>query len=1133
MPKPLNNKNESSVKDNGPYISALTEQLDKLQKANEEIKAARKAALNLMEDAILSKEALRKSEEKYRTLFNSIDEAFAIVKIIFDNSHHPVDLQYLEVNPVFKHHTGVRAAKGKRLSEIISDVMPSWLQTYAQVLQTGEAIRIEHHVASIGKWFEVYVSRLGDDKENQVAVVFNNVTERKQREQHQAFLLRLSDALRTERGPEAVANRAIQMLFEALQVDRCYISEVFEQEGYSTVGPECLRPGVSPMSGVFRLADYPETMRQMTTQPLVIDDADNDPRFSDFQRKMLALVPQRALLVAPLRKGPHHVIWAMAVAMSMPRKWTDAERLLLEDVAERTWAAVERAKAEEALRQSEEKYRTLFNSIDEGFLIHEMVRDEADHTIDFRLMEVNPAFTRQTGLGTETVGKLASEFLPNLERFWVDTYDRVARTGIPERVENYNEATKRWYNVHVSRAGGHDRRVAVVFEDITERKRREQQQTYLLKLNDTLRSIADAVEIEEKVTALALGYFKADRCYYASIEGEDAIVLRDAKKEGLSSVAGRYPINSFAIFKKVVDEGVPFVVDDAHSTPILDEALREICQQLQVISFIDIPVIKNGKAVGIFCLVQSKPRKWTETEVQMVVDTAERTWAAVERAKAEETVQQSAARFRTLADAVPQIIWTNDAAGKADYFNQRWYAYSGLSYKQSQGLGWQAIVHPDDAAASVEKWKKALTTGEVFDAEYRLRGHDGQYRWFIGRNVPLKDVAGKVTAWFGSATDIENLKKTEEALSQSEARLRITMESATDYGIITMDTERRIERWSRGAEQLFDYTEEEVIGKPADIIFTEEDRQAGAPQKEMETARDTGRAADERWHQRKDGSRFYVSGVMRPIKNNELTGYVKVVRDMTQQQLFTEELHRLVAERTIELQRSNEDLRQFAHVASHDLKEPIRKIQTFNNRILDEYLDLLPPKVKTYSQKIETAANRMINMIEGVLRYSKLGNTEQVWEAVNLNEIIGQITMDLEVLIQQKQAVITAAPLPTLIANATLMYQLFYNLILNSLKFAREDEPPCITITSKKVKQGETNFEKITLSDNGIGFEPEFSQEIFKTFTRLHPAEEYEGTGLGLALCKKIVERHGGTISANGELEKGATFVILLPLNKE
>ncbi len=583
----------------------------------------------------------------------------------------------------------------------------------------------------------------------------------------------------------------------------------------------------------------------------------------------------------------------------------------------------------------------------------------------------------------------------------------------------------------------------------------------------------------------------------------------------------------------------PVITPDVRTEPLWKQ-WTAIAEQYKFRGCWSFPIsARDHRVVGTFAIYFAGVREATPTELalaEMVTQTAGVIISghlnAQARLRAEAALRQSEARFRTLANAVPQVIWANDAEGRANYFNQRWYEYSGLSYEASYGIGWEAMVHPDDARTSKDKWKKALVAGEIFDTEFRLRRHDGNYRWFIGRNVPVKDPAGNITGWFGSATDIDDLKKTEEALSQSEARLRITMESASDYAIITMDTSRNVERWSKGAEELFGYTEAEMIGQPADVIFTEEDRAAGAPQQEMETARDNGRAADERWHRRKDGSRFFASGVMRPIQSKELTGYVKVMRDMTQQQLFTQELHRLVAERTVELQRSNEDLRQFAHVASHDLKEPIRKIQTFNNRILDEYGEQLPPKAKVFAQKIGVSADRMVQMIEGVLRYSKLGAEEQVWESVDLGEVIQHIRTDLEVLIQQKGAVINTTDLPTITANATLMYQLFYNLILNALKFSKKAEPPRISIRWEQAEEAGNLFNKITVTDNGIGFEEEFAEDIFKTFTRLHPAEDYEGTGLGLALCKKIVERHGGRIWAQGEPGKGATFSILLPLKK-
>jgi light-regulated signal transduction histidine kinase (bacteriophytochrome) len=209
----------------------------------------------------------------------------------------------------------------------------------------------------------------------------------------------------------------------------------------------------------------------------------------------------------------------------------------------------------------------------------------------------------------------------------------------------------------------------------------------------------------------------------------------------------------------------------------------------------------------------------------------------------------------------------------------------------------------------------------------------------------------------------------------------------------------------------------------------------------------------------------------------------------------------------------------------------VRKIKTFNNRLSDEFGEHLPDRAKTYVKKIDASTDRMFSMIEGVLAYSLLGKADKSIGAIDLNKTIDEIESLLEVLIQKKNASITKTELPIITGNPTLIFQLFYNLILNSLKFSKAEEPSKISLSSVSLQFESKQFAQITLADNGIGFEAEFEQVIFETFTRLNPLDEYEGTGLGLALCKKIVERHGGQISATGELGKGATFTILLPVN--
>lgn len=327
---------------------------------------------------------------------------------------------------------------------------------------------------------------------------------------------------------------------------------------------------------------------------------------------------------------------------------SDRELRFLDLLARQAADLIERWQAEQALRASEEKYRTLFNSMEEGFCSIEVLYDEDGQPINHRILEANPAFERHTGLSNPE-GKLTSEFMPGVEPAWNDLYAGIIATGKAERLEQHSPTFDRWFDVEISRVGDASlRRVAVVFRDITDRKqaeatirKSEERQTFLLKLSDALRPLADPVDIEETVTRTAMNYFGADRCYYCEIENGNAIIQRDACCEDLPSVVGVYPLSSFAILQAVIDAGCPFVVQDVHTTDMVDEDLRQLCIQLQVISYVDVPVIKNGKPVGILCLVQSTPRDWTDFEVELALETAERTWAAVERARAEQRLRAS------------------------------------------------------------------------------------------------------------------------------------------------------------------------------------------------------------------------------------------------------------------------------------------------------------------------------------------------------------------------------------------------------------------------------------------------------------------------------------------------------------
>ncbi|HUR64728.1 MAG TPA: ATP-binding protein [Chitinophagaceae bacterium] len=256
-------------------------------------------------------------------------------------------------------------------------------------------------------------------------------------------------------------------------------------------------------------------------------------------------------------------------------------------------------------------------------------------------------------------------------------------------------------------------------------------------------------------------------------------------------------------------------------------------------------------------------------------------------------------------------------------------------------------------------------------------------------------------------------------------------------------------------------------------------------------------------------------------------------------QNYREKMELLVDQRTEALHRSNEDLQQFAHVASHDLKEPLRKIRSFSSLLNEQNGNQLTGQAKVYLNKIEKASERMSNMVEGVLKYSIVNSNQQAFEPIHLDEVIRGVESDLEMVIQQKNAVVQYASLPWIHGIPVLIHQLFYNLLNNALKFSTEGRHPVIKITHRNASvdelaqleeaDGTEDYIAIDVADNGIGFHPDYATQMFQVFTRLNSKESYEGTGLGLALCKKIAERHNGFIYATGIEGKGSTFTIILP----
>ncbi|MXN93342.1 PAS domain-containing protein [Flavobacterium sp. Sd200] len=387
--------------------------------------------------------------------------------------------------------------------------------------------------------------------------------------------------------------------------------------------------------------------------------------------------------------------------------------------------------------------------------------------------------------------------------------------------------------------------------------------------------------------------------------------------------------------------------------------------------------------------------------------------------------------------------------------------------------------------------------------------------------------SGKIIGMIQVAIDVTEQVTARKKLEESESRFRALVNASSDM-VYSMNADWTIMRNLEGRGFLTD-TGEPMLNWIDKYIY-KEDRDIVVMA--IETAVST-KTIFELEHRvlAADGSLGWTFSRAVPIfdQYGNIQEWFGSAADITAQKTMTEKLEGLVAERTRDLQRSNEDLQQFAHVASHDLKEPVRKIKTYTSR-LEYHLDVkLDDTGKRFMERIHVATDRMFSMIDGVLSYSTTNAAPQMAARVDLNEVLKNIETDLEVTLQKVNGSMHYLNLPVIEGAPVLLYQLFYNLINNSLKFARPGIPPQVSL----IGEIDGKIVKITLSDNGIGFEPHHASSIFETFTRLNPKDEFEGTGLGLSLCKKIVERHGGTISATGIPGNGATFIIILPLQQK
>jgi PAS domain S-box-containing protein len=349
----------------------------------------------------------------------------------------------------------------------------------------------------------------------------------------------------------------------------------------------------------------------------------------------------------------------------------------------------------------------------------------------------------------------------------------------------------------------------------------------------------------------------------------------------------------------------------------------------------------------------------------------------------------SEARFRQLADAMPQIVWTALPNGEVDYLNERWYQFTGAGREASQGMGWQRHVHPEDVQPCREAWNAAVQSGSAFTLEERLwDSREVRWRWFIVRAVAARDQQGAITKWFGSCTDIDDQKATEE-----------------------------------------------------------------------------------------------------------------------------------------NLRRANQNLEQFAYSVSHDLQEPLRTVKIYSELLGSSAGDELNPQAREFLTYLRGGADRMEKLVKDLLTYTQVTKVEGMSETTDAAVALSSTIAGLAGAIAETSAQIIADPLPILPVHSAHVHQLFQNIIGNAIKYRSPDRAPVVKITANRLHDKWV----FGISDNGIGINPAYKEKIFGLFKRLHTSDEYSGTGIGLAICRRIVDEYNGRIWVESEPGKGSMFRFTLP----
>ncbi|PZU98084.1 MAG: hypothetical protein DCF32_20120 [Leptolyngbya sp.] len=577
-------------------------------------------------------------------------------------------------------------------------------------------------------------------------------------------------------------------------------------------------------------------------EPVTCTDVATDDRWSSAWRALCLAHGIRACHSTPLLDLKGLSVGALMLCFDQARPPTPWEYQLANFGAQVARIAVERDRATLALRDSEYRYRTLFESMDQGFCACEMLFDDNGEPTDYRFLEINPAFETLTGL-QGAVGKTARELVPNLEDFWVETYGRVVLTREPHRFEHQSAALGLWFDVNAFAVGEpQSHRFAILFADISDRRILKRERERFL-----------AVSSDLQVITSTNGYFQWVSPAFERILGW-------APEEMLSHPWTEFVHpNDVAESLQEADHGF-----SGHETMAFENRYRH----------------KDGSYRWFLWSAQPYP------EEQVLYGAA---IDITERKRMEFNLRESEERFRSMADNAPVMVWVTDSTGYCTYLSQSWYDFTGQTEATGLGFGWLEAVHPDDQASSNQTFIDANEHRTDFRLEYRLRAKDGTYRWAIDAASPWFDGDGQFKGYIGSVLDISDRKQIEETLRQRETELRLVT-NAVPALIAFVDADQRYRFNNRGYEDWFNQSANDLYGRHIREVVGDTAYETIRPYVEQVLAGQ--QVTFERSIPFKDGSLRYLSATYVPRVSDQgvVEGFVALINDLSDRRQAEEAL---------------------------------------------------------------------------------------------------------------------------------------------------------------------------------------------------------------------------------------------------